>query len=392
MRYRAIFKKFFIMLSTISLLFNTFDIVSLADSGPVDILSQCKITEWLGENPQIFISKNTTNKVIRSLPSKRGNILYELGSNPVIRSIGLCHVETTGHDWLTVGMPNGEVGYIYAENFVAHTEHNFSVISDNDATIEICSICGICKNLYDSNLFIPNGEMNDYDKVHLALKIISFVPVLTEAALIVDTVLYMSEGDWSSAAMNCLVILPMLSNLGKAGEIINETKSLINVTEIITYDEDNMQTAYELTDLGNGLHILDEDGSFFIFRKGNSKQLGINMDIAYEETNLQRFFRMDSSANHHIVGSSERAMESRIILSKYNIDVDDAVNGVVLPGCQEIADELNYGNMHKGRHHNEYIDAVNERLRGAVSKEDVIERLNQIAEDLINGVLTLDLT
>lgn len=93
-----------------------------------------------------------------------------------------------------------------------------------------------------------------------------------------------------------------------------------------------------------------------------------------------------NSRAHHIVGDNPSTIEAEQILTQYGIDINDPMNGVFLPN--DVNSPLK-GVIHEGRHTNEYHDIVNQRLRMATSREDCLEILQSIKEDLVNGDLPL---
>jgi len=89
-----------------------------------------------------------------------------------------------------------------------------------------------------------------------------------------------------------------------------------------------------------------------------------------------------ANAAHHIVaGTSQKANEARAILQKYGIDINDATNGVFLPTVKDVPNST----YHPSLHTNAYYDKVNDMLRGATSKDDVLDILSDISEQLLNG-------
>lgn len=89
-----------------------------------------------------------------------------------------------------------------------------------------------------------------------------------------------------------------------------------------------------------------------------------------------------ANAAHHIVaGTSQKANEARAILQKYGIDINDASNGVFLPTANGVSNSA----YHPGLHTNTYYNKVNDMLRGATSKNDVLDILDDIADQLSNG-------
>lgn len=93
-----------------------------------------------------------------------------------------------------------------------------------------------------------------------------------------------------------------------------------------------------------------------------------------------------NSRAHHIVGDNEYSSESKAILDKYGIDINDPENGIFLP--QNESSDL-HGTIHDGKHTKAYNDEVTQRLRAATCKEDVLEILDSIKEDLYNGDMEL---
>ena len=87
-------------------------------------------------------------------------------------------------------------------------------------------------------------------------------------------------------------------------------------------------------------------------------------------------------AAHHIVaGTAEAASEVRGILIKYGVNINDAVNGVFLPSIRCVDTAMYHCDLHTGV----YYSAVNELLRSASSRNEVIEILGYIRNELLNG-------
>lgn len=89
-----------------------------------------------------------------------------------------------------------------------------------------------------------------------------------------------------------------------------------------------------------------------------------------------------SNAAHHIVaGNSPKTAEARAILQKYGVDINNAANGVFLPTVKDAAE----GAYHPSLHTNLYYDKVNKLLSEATCKEDVLDILEFIGDELSNG-------
>jgi hypothetical protein len=111
----------------------------------------------------------------------------------------------------------------------------------------------------------------------------------------------------------------------------------------------------------------------------NSRRLRRNMGSAVKE----------GQDAHHIVASThDRAEDARAILDKYQVDINDAVNGVGLKPTG--SKPAHHGH---GLHSHAGIDAVTDRLRNAVRDVDdwatgrakVLEELDNIRSDILSG-------
>ncbi len=89
-------------------------------------------------------------------------------------------------------------------------------------------------------------------------------------------------------------------------------------------------------------------------------------------------------AAHHIVPIFEERFESaknaRKILERFNVDPNDAANGIYLPHRK--ADRLDDVAFHPDLNNKNYSDAVYEELRYAQSRNDVIDALGEIRSGL----------
>jgi hypothetical protein len=95
--------------------------------------------------------------------------------------------------------------------------------------------------------------------------------------------------------------------------------------------------------------------------------------------------RLPGYAAHHIAaGADPRGQFARSVLRKFGIGINDVMNGVFLPAnraTQVIAGET----IHSTLHTKEYYDGVNEELMDAKSRQEVIDRLRNIAVKLQFG-------
>ena len=118
------------------------------------------------------------------------------------------------------------------------------------------------------------------------------------------------------------------------------------------------------------------EGGLKVLSKADSKVLRQNLINAGET--VPDF----ANAAHHIVaGNSAKAAEARAILQKNGVDINDATNGVFLPTVKDVTESA----YHPSLHTNAYYDEVNNLLSGATSKQDVIDILNYISDELKSG-------
>jgi hypothetical protein len=114
--------------------------------------------------------------------------------------------------------------------------------------------------------------------------------------------------------------------------------------------------------------------------RGSSKVLARAMKLAGK-------IRLPGEFAHHIVAHGDhRARDALDILDRFGIKVDDAINGVFLPGFKKSPNPHGKA-VHGNLHTDAYYDAVNNLLRGAKTRADVEGILRQIAHGLEKGVL-----
>ncbi|MFN3394909.1 MAG: AHH domain-containing protein, partial [Candidatus Thermochlorobacter sp.] len=104
----------------------------------------------------------------------------------------------------------------------------------------------------------------------------------------------------------------------------------------------------------------------------NARKLERNIERATGQTKPAGY------ETHHIVPSGsnyDSAREARDVLKNFGIDINDAGNGVFLP--REIHNGL--ANDHR------YMEAVLKDLKKATSKDEVIEILQRIGQQLLDG-------
>lgn len=97
------------------------------------------------------------------------------------------------------------------------------------------------------------------------------------------------------------------------------------------------------------------------------------------------FARAAGEAAHHIVaGAAQEASAARSILQKFGVGINDAANGVFLPG-NLAAQNAAGAAVHSTVHASAYYQAVNEALAGATTKQEVLDILSGIRQALLSG-------
>lgn len=111
----------------------------------------------------------------------------------------------------------------------------------------------------------------------------------------------------------------------------------------------------------------------------NADVLRGNLEIAIDKETDKTVSRA-----HHIVGNetpnAARAMEA------FGIDRNDPANGILLPN--DASSPLK-GSIHSGRHLQEYYNTVEQRMAMATTREEALEVLQSLKEDLFSGDLSL---
>lgn len=113
-----------------------------------------------------------------------------------------------------------------------------------------------------------------------------------------------------------------------------------------------------------------------ILRENMKKVMGKNYKYAAKGHNQA----------HHIVGDNPESVIAKRVLTKFGIDINDPINGILLP--DNVLANLK-GTVHRGGHTKEYFNTINNRLLVAKSREHCIEILDHIKHDLYEGKLML---
>lgn len=90
------------------------------------------------------------------------------------------------------------------------------------------------------------------------------------------------------------------------------------------------------------------------------------------------------SRAHHIVGNETPYAANKLF--EVGLDRNDPANGILLP--HDVSSPLK-GSIHSGRHLQEYYNTVEQRMSQTNTREEVLEVLQSLKEDLFSGDLTL---
>lgn len=154
-------------------------------------------------------------------------------------------------------------------------------------------------------------------------------------------------------------------------ELVNKPeapKRVYRSFEEQTIDNDTMQE-WRANPENNGKLIEGEEH--------NSTTLKMNLQIVTGEW-------PENASAHHLVGNE--TPEAAKKLEQFGIDRNSPENGINLPNCEE-SDCA--GSLHTGRHIRSYYDEVERRFQFVTSKEEALEVLQSLKEDLYNGDLPL---
>lgn len=141
---------------------------------------------------------------------------------------------------------------------------------------------------------------------------------------------------------------------------------------------DKIEDSAEVGKTAKAANLLDEgiEGGLDTLSTPSSKVLRQNLiDAGVEVPDYP------NAAHHIVAGSSPKAAEARAILQKYGVDINDAANGTFLPTVKDVAE----GAYHPSLHTNAYYDKINKLLSEATCKEDVLDILEFIGDELSSG-------
>lgn len=155
---------------------------------------------------------------------------------------------------------------------------------------------------------------------------------------------------------------------------VDPSESLPEDIERTSTFEDQTVNNFELEEQRASL-----EGQFNLGQLHDADVLRGNMEVAMD-TQTDR----SVSRAHHIVGKETPNAAKK--LEEFGIDRNDPANGILLPND---ANSPLKGSIHSGRHLQEYYNTVEQRMAQATTREEALEVLQSLKEDLYSGDLPL---
>lgn len=207
--------------------------------------------------------------------------------------------------------------------------------------------------------------------VHGGLDLVGLAPVIGEPADLLNGAWYEAEGDHVNAAMSVGGAIPVAgwfatgAKVGRKGvKAAEEAKAAERIAAARAAGK-----AADPADVATLLAV-----------KGSSRTLGQKLVDA-------GFSRPPQHAAHHMVAKKAPAANAaRRVLAEFGIRIDDAANGVFLPSSTRVARaQGSLAAPHSTIHTNEYHRAVLQTLRGANTREEALEALEQLQQWMLRG-------
>lgn len=259
--------------------------------------------------------------------------------------------------------------------------------------------------------FVAGDFISDTDSLPVIMGQItsSFIPFVD----IRDVVGNLVHGDYAFAGLSALGLVPIAGDAsktaGKVGKFILKnvdnipkaaglldflSKNFPDVVKVLAQNDEFVSAAKKMSN-GDLLKTTKKEAQSIITAyenaglseyviRGGLEALSKPSSKALRQNLIEAGIKVPDYPNaaHHIVaGSSKKAAEARAILLNFGVDINDAVNGVFLPMVKNVSDAA----YHPRLHTKAYYEKVTELLSSAQSKEDVIEILSDIAEQLQKG-------
>ena len=175
---------------------------------------------------------------------------------------------------------------------------------------------------------------------------------------------------WAGLVGDVVDLIPGVTGVGeatKAAKVVKKTTDVVDTAKDVTKAADKTKDVSKV--VSNAVETWGKTAS--------SKVLRENMIAAGKSVPDY------ANAAHHIVaGKAANAEGARQILKKFDIDINHSGNGVFLPTKKGVSNAA----YHPSLHTDAYYQNVTDRLSEATSREDALNILSDIAEELQKGV------
>lgn len=173
---------------------------------------------------------------------------------------------------------------------------------------------------------------------------------------------------------------PVIHNLGKNASNFSDEFNKVLLKErrkAITFDHQFISVA-QLERTKPKANLIE---------KSSRQKLRENIYLRMESEFSEVAKGFGGTEAHHVVeGNAPAAAKSREILKKFGIGINDAENGVLLRSDNE---SIYRGALHNTSHSPKYSEYVYSKIKEVKSSQELIIRLSEIKESLVNGTLDL---
>lgn len=162
----------------------------------------------------------------------------------------------------------------------------------------------------------------------------------------------------------------------------SETDSNENIEQATPVEAVERTSTFDDQTIGND--VLEDkrpeiEGKLNLGQPHNADVLRGNLEIAMDKETDRTVSRA-----HHIVGNETPYAAKK--MEEFGIDRNAPANGILLPN--DASSPLK-GSIHSGRHLQEYYNTVEQRMTMATTREEALEVLQSLKEDLFSGDLPL---
>ena len=215
--------------------------------------------------------------------------------------------------------------------------------------------------------------------------VVGFIPVADTAADIRDLTYsaqqFWYKPSWENAGWVAVDLIGFIPIAGALKPVFKHGDEFIDATGTVIKNADNMVDATgtvirKADDVADVASDIAKHGDDFVQSLPSSKKLRSNLELAGVEVP-----DYPNAAHHIVAGTASGAENAREILTKFGIDINNASNGVFLPTQRNVVNSA----YHPSLHSTEYYEKVDDMLSAATNREEAIEILHEIADQLAEG-------